>query len=168
MWVLPLGDFAVPASSSVEPSVDGQESARRVLLGFVSGGCRSSNTAGEFSLNFVVLLLFCERVGDLGIPAGLSVRVAVSGNPGLLFRSLVFPSVAADLWSSFSWRSDGRCAITEIEASRRVPGVGSCGLTKAWSPSFREEEDLLELRRLSVELAREDDDEKLLEAVRAL
>uniref|UniRef100_K3ZAS0 Secreted protein n=1 Tax=Setaria italica TaxID=4555 RepID=K3ZAS0_SETIT len=126
MWVLPLGVFAVPASSSVEPSVDGQGSARRVLLGFVSGGCRSSNTAGEFSLNFVVLLLFCERVGDLGIPAGLSVWVAVAGNPGLLF-----PSVAADLWSSFSWRSDGRCAITEIEASRRVPGVGSCGLTKA-------------------------------------
>ena len=61
------------------------------------------------------LLLFCERVGLWGIPMGawLVLVARVSGDGGLLFRSLVVWPAMADLFHSYFVKvtADGRSRV---------------------------------------------------------
>ncbi|CAN6221065.1 unnamed protein product [Urochloa humidicola] len=117
----------------------------------------------------VLLLLSCERVGGICIPAGLLVYVAVvAGNGRLLFRSPASSPAVADLsFFSGSWRMGGRCSFNESDARWWSPGVDSCGNSNFWNPALWRETKLaccwtaspaagsvvLDVKRLEAEVA---------------
>ncbi|CAO2178729.1 unnamed protein product [Urochloa humidicola] len=114
----------------------------------------------------VLLLLSCERVEGICIPAGLLIYVAVvAGNGRLLFRSPASSPAVADLsFFSGSWRTGGRCSFNESDARWWSPSVDSCGDSNFWSPALWRETKLACCRTASPAAGSVDLDVKRLEA----
>jgi len=129
------GDVVVLASLLGVVAVVGglflQDGARLVLLCFFSDG-----SVGELHVSLLLLLL-CEKVGDLAFPDGWLVCVVGggAGNGRLLFRPPVSFAGGAGFQLLFLLFVGWPCSFIVFMVFGCFLSAGSFGLPKLWSPA---------------------------------